>query len=352
MTVADAGAAAPPSALDGVEAAARRAMDQKTKPPGSLGVLEEIAIRLAVLQGTGRPEVERGRIVVFAGDHGVAAEGVSAYPQVVTGEMVRNFARGGAAVNVLAGAAGLGVEVVDCGVAADLADVAGIVHAAVRPGTRSFVVEPAMTAEETAAALEAGREAARRAAGDGARALGLGEMGIANTTAAAALLSALTGAPPELTVGRGTGVDDAGVLRKRAVVARGLALHADALADPRCALAAVGGLEIAAMAGAALEAPRHGIAVVADGFISTVGVLAAARMDPSILPALFFAHRSAERGHGLALEALGGRPLLDLDLRLGEGTGAALAIPLLRAAARILRDMATFESAGVSGAAR
>jgi nicotinate-nucleotide--dimethylbenzimidazole phosphoribosyltransferase len=352
LTVADTGAAPPRHALDGVEAAARRALDQKTKPPGSLGVLEDVAIRLAVLQGTERPEVERGRIIVFAGDHGVAAEGVSAYPQVVTGEMVRNFARRGAAVNVLAGAAGLDVEVVNAGVAADLADVAGVVHAAVRPGTRSFVAEPAMTADETAAAIEVGRAAARRAAADGAHAIGLGEMGIANTTAAAALLSALTGASPELTVGRGTGVDDDGVLRKRDVVARGLALHADALADPRTALAALGGLEIAAIAGAALEAPLHGMAVVADGFISTVGVLAAARMDPSIHRALFFAHRSAERGHGLALEALGGRPLLDLDLRLGEGTGAALAIPLLRAAARILRDMATFQSAGVSGAER
>jgi nicotinate-nucleotide--dimethylbenzimidazole phosphoribosyltransferase len=348
LTVAETGVAAPPA--HAVEAAARRAMDQKTKPHGSLGVLEALAVRLAILQGTVAPEVERGRIVVFAADHGVAAEGVSAYPQVVTGEMVRNFARGGAAVNVLAGAAGLQVEVVDAGVAADLDGVAGIVHASVRRGTRNLAAEPAMTADEVDAAIEAGRAAARRAAADGVRAIGLGEMGIANTTSAAALLSALTGAAPELTVGRGTGVDDDGVLRKRGVVARALALHADALADPRSALAVLGGLEIAAIAGAALEAPRHGIAVVADGFISTVGVLAAVRMDPSIEPALFFAHRSAERGHGLALEALGGRPLLDLDLRLGEGTGAALAIPLLRAAARVLREMATFDEAGVSGA--
>lgn len=352
MIVTDPAATPSPAAAAGVEAAARRAMDQKTKPPGSLGVLEEIAVRLAALQGTGRPEVERGRIVVFAADHGVAAEGVSAYPQVVTAEMVRNFARGGAAVNVLAGAAGLDVEVVNAGVAADLGDVPGIVQAPVRRGTRNFAVEPAMTAAETEAALETGRAAARRVAADGARAIGLGEMGIANTTSAAALLSALTGAGPELTVGRGTGVDDDGVRRKRDVVSRALALHAEALADPRGALAALGGYEIAAIAGAALEAPGHGIAVVADGFISTVGVLAAARMDPSIHRALFFAHRSAERGHGVALEALGARPLLDLDLRLGEGTGAALAIPLLRAAARILRDMATFAEAGVSGAER
>jgi nicotinate-nucleotide--dimethylbenzimidazole phosphoribosyltransferase len=348
LTVADTGVAAPPA--HGVEAAARRAMDQKTKPPGSLGVLEALAVRLAVVQGTLQPEVERGRIVVFAADHGVAAEGVSAYPQVVTGEMVRNFARGGAAVNVLARAAGLQVEVVDAGVAAELGDVPGIVHASVRRGTRNLAAEPAMTADEAGAAMDAGRAAARRAAADGVRALGLGEMGIGNTTSAAALLSALTGAAPELTVGRGTGVDDDGVRRKRAVVARALALHAGTLADARGALAAVGGLEIAAIAGAALEAPAHGMAVVADGFISTVGVLAAARMDPSIAPALFFAHRSAERGHGVALDALGARPLLELDLRLGEGTGAALAIPLLRAAARVLCEMATFHEAGVSGA--
>ena len=209
-----------------------------------------------------------------------------------------------------------------------------------------------MTAGEVDAALAAGADAVRRAAACGVRAIGLGEMGIANTTAAAALLSALTGAPPEETVGRGTGVDDDGLRRKREVVARALALHAGALGDPRAALAAVGGLEIAAIAGAAIEAPRHGMAVVADGFISTVGVLAAARIDPSIVPALFFAHRSAERGHALALEVLGARPLLDLGMRLGEGTGAALAIPLLRAAARILGEMATFAGAGVSEAVR
>ncbi|HLM66995.1 MAG TPA: nicotinate-nucleotide--dimethylbenzimidazole phosphoribosyltransferase, partial [Longimicrobium sp.] len=240
MTLAEPRAAAPPA--HGVEAAARHAMDQKTKPPGSLGVLEALAVRLAVVQGTVAPEVERGRIVVFAADHGVAAEGVSAYPQVVTGEMVRNFARGGAAVNVLAGAAGLQVEVVDAGVAAEMGDVPGIVHASVRRGTRNLAAEPAMTAAETEAALGVGRAAARRAAAEGVRALGLGEMGIANTTSAAALLSALTGAAPERTVGRGTGVDDDGVRRKRAVVARALALHAGALADPFRALAALGGL--------------------------------------------------------------------------------------------------------------
>ncbi len=333
-----------------IETAARREMDEKTKPLGALGVLEEVAVRLAALQRTTRPEVERGRIVVFAADHGVAEEGVSAYPQRVTGEMVRSFARGGAAVNVLTRASGLELEVVDVGVAAELGDLAGIVHARVRRGTRNLAIEPAMTAAETDAALEAGRAAARRAAASGVRALGLGEMGIGNTTAAASLLSALTGASPELTVGRGTGVDDAGVVRKRQVVARALALHGRSLGDPRAALAAVGGLEIAAIAGAAIEAAAREVAVVADGFISTVGVLVAARLEPSIRPALFFAHRSAERGHGLALEALGGRPLLDLDLRLGEGTGAALALPLLRAAARVLGEMATFADARVSEA--
>jgi len=336
-------------------AAARRAIDEKTKPLGALGRLEEVAVRLAMLQGTLAPRVERARVVVFAADHGVAAEGVSAYPPQVTAEMMRNFARGGAAINVLARANDLDVEVVDVGVDADLSGVQGIVHSSVRRGSRNLLREPALSEAELAAALDAGRGAVRRAAAAGVGAIGLGEMGIGNTTAAAALLSALTGRAPEETVGRGTGVDDAGLARKRDVVARALERHAagpDDPRDPRAALRSLGGLEIAAIAGAALEAPRHRMAAVADGFISTVAALAAARMDPSILPAIFLAHRSAERGHALALAqfeaASGARPLLDLEMRLGEGSGAALAMPLLRAAARVMTEMATFASAGVS----
>jgi nicotinate-nucleotide--dimethylbenzimidazole phosphoribosyltransferase len=328
--------------------AAHRAMDQKTKPPGSLGRLEAVAVRLAVLQGTLTPRVASGRIVVFAADHGIASAGVSAYPRQVTAEMVRNFARGGAAINVLARANGLDLEVVDVGVDAELADLRGIVHAKVARGSMSLLEDRAMSPAIMEAALIVGRAAASRAAAAGADMLGLGEMGIGNTTAAAALLSALTGVAPEETTGRGTGVTDDTLRYKRDVVARALRRHAP-LTSAEDALAALGGLELAAIAGAALEAAERRMAVVVDGFISTVAVLAAARMAPAIRDALFFAHRSAERGHRVALEALGVEPLLDLDLRLGEGTGAALAMPLLRSAAAILNDMATFAEAGVSG---
>lgn len=339
-------------------AAAWAAMNDKTKPLGSLGYLETLAVQLAVLQGTLAPRVDRARVVVFAADHGLTAEGVSAYPAVVTGEMMKNFARGGAAVCVLARAGGLEVEIVDVGVdgelAAELDAIAAdagtpVVHAKVRRGTRNARHEPAMTDAECEAAIDIGRAAVRRAAAAGVRALGLGEMGIGNTTSAAALLGALAGVPPEQAVGRGTGVDDAGLERKRTVVTVMLARHADAAADPRRALAALGGLELAAIAGAVLEAPRHGIAVMADGFISTVAALAAVRIAPDAARALFVAHRSAEQGHGAALDALGIRPILALDMRLGEGSGAALALPVLRAAAAVLREMATFASANVSG---
>jgi nicotinate-nucleotide--dimethylbenzimidazole phosphoribosyltransferase len=328
---------------------AQRAIDEKTKPLGSLGALETWAVRLACIQDTLTPRIERARILVFGADHGVAVEGVSAYPPQVTPEMMKNFARGGAAINVLARANGLEVEVIDVGVAADLSALDGIVHASVRRGSRNFLQEPAMTADECAAAIRVGREAARRAAADGVQAIGLGEMGIGNTTAAAALLSALTGEPATKTVGRGTGVDDERLAHKRDVVTRAVAMHP--VTSPAQALAALGGLELAAIAGAALEAPAHRMVVVADGFISTVATLAAVRIDPAISANLFWAHRSAEQGHGLALDALGAQPMLDLRCRLGEGTGAALAIPLLRSAAAILTEMATFASAGVSSQA-
>lgn len=337
----------PPTA----QAAAQRALDLKTKPLGSLGRLEELAARLAELQNTLAPVVDPARVIVFAADHGVAAEGVSAYPPQVTGEMMRNFAAGGAAINVLARANGLEVEVVDVGVDAELGALAGIVHAKVRRGTRNFLHEPAMRREELDQALDAGRAAVARARAAGVRAVGLGEMGIGNTTTAAALLAAYTGAAPATVVGRGTGVDDAGVARKAAVVAAALARHQAALGDARATLASLGGLEIAAIVGAAVAAAEQGVAVVVDGFIATVAALAAVRLAPGTARALFFAHRSAERGHEVALGALDARPLLDLELRLGEGTGAALALPLLRAAARVLTEMATFDSAGVSGRA-
>src|SRR5215203_5714510 len=327
---------------------ARQEMDQKVKPPGSLGRLEALAIDLAAYLGTLEPRVERGRILIFAADHGISREGVSAYPREVTAQMVKAFSSGGAAITVLARTLGLEVEVIDVGVDADLPEMPGVVSAKVRHGSRSFLEEPALTPEELAAALEAGRAAVERAVGAGVDTVALGEMGIGNTTAAAALLSALTGAPPEETVGRGTGVDDERLAHKRAVVEQALRLHEEALEDPRRALAAVGGLEIAALAGAAVEAARRRKLVLVDGFISTVGVLAAVRLEPAVRPALVFSHRSAETGHDRALAALGARPLLDLGMRLGEGTGSALAFSVVKAAAAILREMATFGQAGVS----
>ncbi|HEU4662699.1 MAG TPA: nicotinate-nucleotide--dimethylbenzimidazole phosphoribosyltransferase [Dokdonella sp.] len=340
---------------------ANRAIAAKTKPLGALGQLEDVAVRLALLQQTLTPVVDRARVCVFAGDHGVTDEGVSAYPRAVTAEMMKNFDRGGAAINVITASLGVGVDVIDVGVDCDDQRAAQRMPR-VRRGSRNMVLEPAMTEGELASALALGADAARAAHDDGIQALGLGEMGIGNTTAAAALLSALSGRAPSETVGRGTGVDDEGLERKRNAVQRALTRHADRPAGARETLRCLGGLEIAAIAGAALEASRAGVAVVADGFISTVGVLAALHIAAGeseqrlgeLTPALFFAHRSAERGHRLALEMCGAfagcdaRPLLDLGLRLGEGSGAALAMPVLRAAAAVMRDMATFASANVS----
>jgi nicotinate-nucleotide--dimethylbenzimidazole phosphoribosyltransferase len=327
---------------------ARQEMDQKVKPPKSLGRLESAAIQLAALQKTLQPRLERVRILIFAADHGVSVEGVSAYPREVTAQMMRTFAAGGAAITVLARTLGLEVEVIDVGVDAELPDLPRVVAAKVRRGSRNFLREPALTDDEVEAALAAGRAAVRRAADAGSEGVGLGDMGIGNTTAAAALLSALTGASAQQTVGRGTGVDDRGLAAKRDVVEASLRLHAQRLGDARSALAAVGGLEIAALTGATIEAAKRGRAVIVDGFISTVAALAAVRLAPAILPALFFAHRSAEAGHRLALSALGAEPLLDLEMRLGEATGSALAFPILKAAAAVMREMATFSSAGVS----
>jgi nicotinate-nucleotide--dimethylbenzimidazole phosphoribosyltransferase len=353
----------PAAPVDWTEA--RREIAAKTKPLGALGRLEDVATRLAVLQGTLRPSIDRARVCVFAADHGVAEEGVSAYPRSVTGEMMRNFARGGAAINVIAAANGVDVEVIDVGVDADLSELKRIRHEKVRRSSRNFLHEPAMTSAEFSAALEVGKAAAERAAADGVKALGLGEMGIGNTTSAAAILSAFTGESSEVTVGRGTGVDGNAFARKRVVVDRAVRLHlgaVDGLGRGEELLRRLGGLELAAMAGAARAAADHGIAVIADGFISTTAVLCALNMFSEadrtgacpLRTALFFSHMSAERGHRLALEMSGSiaevdpRPLLDLEMRLGEGTGAALAMPLLRAAAAVMRDMATFASAGVS----
>jgi nicotinate-nucleotide--dimethylbenzimidazole phosphoribosyltransferase len=326
--------------------AARARQLQLTKPPGSLGRLEDLACWFAARLGEAVPAAPRCEIVVFAADHGVAARGVSAFPQSVTGQMVGNFARGGAAINVLASLEGCRIEVVDVGVASDEAPPAGVRNERVRPGTHDLTVTAAMTDAEFRAALAVGERCARAAIERGARLLIAGDMGIANTTAAACLICALAGATPEVVVGRGTGVDDAGLTRKLEVVRQALARVAGV--ERARLLAEVGGLEIAAIAGFYIESARRGTPVMLDGYISTAAALAAAALEPRVVEWMLASHASAEPGHRIALEALRLEPLLDLRMRLGEGSGAALTLPIVRAALALHARMATFAEAGVS----
>jgi nicotinate-nucleotide--dimethylbenzimidazole phosphoribosyltransferase len=354
-----------PSEVHRARALARQTI--LTKPPGALGRLETLAVTLAALQADDRPGIDPVAITIFAADHGIAAaEGVSAFPQAVTAEMVRNFAMGGAAIAVLARALGARLEVVDVGVLVPPVLPPGTalvpVDARVAAGTRSFLDGPAMTEAECHAALAVGAAAvARLGVGMGARsgagsppAAGAarifigGEMGIGNTTAASALACLLLDAAPGLLVGPGTGLDPAGVMRKRAVVTVAIELHRLAAADPLTALAAVGGLEIAALVGAYLAAAAQRLPCLVDGFIATVAALCAVRVAPPVAAWFLYAHGSAEPGHRPLLEALGAEPLLDLGLRLGEGSGAALALPLLRHACALHNDMSTFAEAAVS----
>ncbi len=322
-----------------------------TKPPRSLGRLEEIANRLAAIQRTDRPEIRRPAILVFAADHGVCEEDVSPYPQAVTAQMVSNFLRGGAAINALARTAGAELSVIDVGVAHEIPFSDGLASRKIARGTRNFCREPAMSLEEAHACLRAGMDMVDRAVEGGTNLIGIGEMGIGNTTVAAALTAALTGMDPALVAGRGTGAGDDCMKRKVAAVARALALHRPDPHDPLALLTALGGFEIGAMAGACLQAGFHRCAVVADGFIATTAAALATRMQPFLRGYLFAAHRSTEPGHGPLLELIGQAPILDLQMRLGEGTGAVLAVPILRAAAGALSHMATFETAGVSNSA-
>jgi nicotinate-nucleotide--dimethylbenzimidazole phosphoribosyltransferase len=333
----------------GARAAAEARQAALTKPPGALGRLEDLAVRLAALQGTERPSVDRVHITVFAGDHGVAAEGVSAFPQAVTAEMVRNFARGGAAINVAARALGASLEVINLGTAFDTGPLAGVKDYRLGRGTANFTEAPAMTEHQLACALAAGRHAAERARLNGARLFIGGEMGIGNTTAAAALACALLDAPPERLAGPGTGLDAHGVARKTEVIRRALACHRDHHGTPREALRRLGGFEIAALAGGYIACAHVAVPALVDGFISSVAALAAARLCPGAERWFLFSHASAEPGHRCVLEALGAQPLLDLGMRLGEGSGAAAAVPLLRLACALHNDMATFAEAGVSG---
>ena len=402
-----------PAVRTDLDDAIRQAIDAKTKPPGSLGRVEALAARIARIQGTLTPRLRRCRLTLFAGDHGVASEGVSAYPQAVTRQMVANFLAGGAAANVFARANGVEIAVVDAGVAGDPLDAPGLVSRRIAPGTRNLAIEPAMTREQYETALRAGAEldagrgtgasaeagvrmedeseagagpetrtAAEARTGNGASvgarpgdgtigdaeahaeahagagigdgdgtwfdAAAFGEMGIANTSSATLIAHKLIGAPLDALTGRGTGLDDDGLARKLRVLARAADRTANRL-EPGDALREYGGFEIAMMAGAMIGAAHTRTVVIVDGFIASAAALAAVRLAPALTDYLVFAHRSAEPGHDVVLDALGASPLLDLGMRLGEGTGALLAWPILRSAAAMLSDMASFESAGVSG---
>jgi nicotinate-nucleotide--dimethylbenzimidazole phosphoribosyltransferase len=334
--------------------AADARLNSLTKPPGSLGQLEELVRRYAAIRHDESVKRGRGAIAVFVADHGVAAEGVSAFPQEVTAEMLRNIAAGGAAISVLARRFGYPLKIIDVGVKADTSanPLAGVTYRRVGAGSRNFLDGPAMTPDETSRALEIGIEVARELLNGGVTMLGIGEMGIANSTSAAALLSALTAIAPDLMVGRGTGLDDFGVRHKSDVVARALEIHRAAMATGESMLAALGGFEIAAMAGACLAGAASNVPVVVDGFIATAAAAVADKIHPGLFDHLFFSHRSAEGGHALVLDHFRLRPILDLDLRLGEGTGSALAMNVIESALDLLHNMATFEHAGVSGKVR
>ena len=336
---------APPSR--GLQDALQAKIDQKTKPLGALGELEHLALRIGLIQQTLSPSLRKPLILVFAGDHGIAAEGVSAFPAEVTPQMVLNFLAGGAAINVFARTNGIELIVVDAGVNHVFQPHLSLIAAKVGMGTRNFLREPAMSAEQCGQALERGAEVVSQAALAGTNVIGFGEMGIANTSSAAILASIASGAPLSACVGRGTGLDDAGLEHKLGILQRAMDHHG-AAREPLAALAAFGGFEIAMMTGAMLRAAELQMVILIDGFIATAALATAARLHPAVLEYCVFTHRSNEQGHQLLLRHLNAKPLLDLGMRLGEGTGAAVAYPIVAAAVAFLNEMASFESAGVS----
>jgi nicotinate-nucleotide--dimethylbenzimidazole phosphoribosyltransferase len=323
-------------------------LDRLTKPIGSLGRLEELAACYVMITGEMNPKVPRGAVYTFAADHGVTVEGVSAYPSAVTPQMVLNFLRGGAGVNVLARHVGIEVRVVDIGVAFDFESAPGLMHRKVMSGTKNLMVEPAMSRAQAEQALRVGIELATEAAREGIGLIGTGEMGIGNTTASSAITAAMTRRPVSDVTGRGTGIDEAGHAHKIDVIQRALAFHRLDSADAMEVLAKVGGLEIGGLAGLMLGAAASRIPVVLDGFIAGAAALIAVGLQPRCKDYLIASHQSVERGHRAILDHLGLKPLLDLDLRLGEGTGACLGMSLVCAAIKILTEMATFDEAGVS----
>lgn len=326
----------------------QKKIDQKTKPLGALGWLEKIALQVGLIQNTLEPHLHRPVAMVFAADHGVVAEGVSPYPQVVTQQMVLNFLQGGAAVNVFARQNGMVVRVVDAGVNHAFTPHPDLVDRKIGMGTGNILAGPAMTADQCEQAMASGAQLAMDEISQGTNVLAFGEMGIGNTTAAAAIMSAITRLPPEACAGRGTGLDDAGMQKKIEVIRQALALHAGHLDNPLDILTRVGGFEIAMMTGCMLRAASEKALLLIDGFICTAALLVAAKLQPNILQYCIFAHCSDEQGHRLMLDHLHVEPLLHLGLRLGEGTGAILAYPLVQAAVNFLNEMASFASAGVS----
>ena len=327
---------------------ARARQNTLTKPPGSLGRLEELSIQLAGIKADPFPSVERKAVIVMAADHGVASEGVSAYPAEVTAQMVQNFLDGGAAINVLARMAEARVSVVDIGVAVEFGAVSGLIQHKVMCGTRSLAQGPAMTRQEAEQALQVGVDVLNEEAAKGLDLVATGDMGIGNTTPSSAIAAVMTGLPVAQVVGRGTGIDDQGLERKIKVIEQALAVNKPDPKDALDVLHKVGGLEIAGLAGVMIAAAGRRIPVVVDGFISTAAAMIAVGLAPGVREYLISAHQSVEVGHRAMLNHLGLKPLLDLNLRLGEGTGAALAFHLIEASTRILREMATFDEAGVS----
>ena len=333
-----------------VLAVTQRRLDAKTKPRRSLGRLEDLACRIAAIQGPSEPRMGDKAIVVMGADHGVTQEGVSAYPQEVTGQMLQNIAGGGAAISVLARQAGARVVVVDMGVTQALPPGAELRTHRIGPGTGNFVRGPAMARAQALEAIDVGLRIAGELALQGVSLLGIGDMGIGNTTASSALAAVLTQTAPGEVTGRGTGIDDAGLQRKLSAVERAIARNVPDPADPIDVLSKLGGFEIAGLCGVVLGSAAKRLAVIVDGFIASVAALCALRICPAVTGYLIASHRSAEAGHGVVLAAMGQRPLLDLELRLGEGTGAALAMGLVDASLRLVNEMATFESAGISAA--
>jgi nicotinate-nucleotide--dimethylbenzimidazole phosphoribosyltransferase len=329
-------------------AQAQTRLDNKTKPPGSLGRLEEFARRIVAISGSIDPDLSKKVVFTFAGDHGIVEEGVSLYPKEVTAQMVFNFLNGGAGVNVLARHSGAEVRVVDVGVDHDFGETPGMLHRKVARGTCNFARGPAMTRDEALAALQVGIDLADQCRVEGVGLVGTGEMGIGNTSPSSAIIAAISGLTVRDLTHRGTGINDAALENKIRVIEQGLTLNKPDVTDPLDVLAKVGGLEIAAIAGLVLGCAANSIPVVIDGFISTAGALIASELHPHVRDYIFAAHKSVEIGHSFMLERIGVRPILDLDFRLGEGTGAALAMGLIDAGVKVLKEMATFDEAGVS----